>query len=201
MDGTLITNTNSVKYLCELAGREDEVKGIEKLEDDGRLNWIDADYEKVRFFKGLPVKKLDEYFDQRVDFINHIEETLIELKQAGIKSIIVTAGPVQVAQLLQARFDFIKVYGSEYVVEEGIFTGNILKHMRDDGKVLCLESFCKEYNIQLEECVAVGDSESDVRAFEKCGKAIAINYGPSLEGEADVYLRTDSLSDILVHIL
>lgn len=30
MDGTLITNTNSVEYLCILNGKADEVRDIEK---------------------------------------------------------------------------------------------------------------------------------------------------------------------------
>ena len=98
-------------------------------------------------------------------------------------------------------FRFDKIYGSLYEIENGVFSGRILSHLGDSGKLDSLISFCKENNIELEEVVSIGDSASDIKVFEKSGKSIAINYSSILIGKADVYIRTNDLCDVINHII
>lgn len=200
MDGTLITNTNSVEYLCILNGRADEVRDIEKREEQGEMSWIEADYIKAKLLKGLEVKTIEEEFEKHIKLIVNIEKVIKKLKSDGIIVILMTAGPVQVAEVLGRMFKFDKIYGSLYEVENGTFTGRILSHLGDSGKAGSLASFCNENNIELEEVVSIGDSASDIKVFEKSGKSIALNYSNKLIGKADVYIETDDLSDIIKHI-
>ena len=128
-----------------------------------------------------------------------VEEVIQNLKDREIISILVTAGPIQVARLLGDKFNFDEIYGSNYEVKDNLFTGNIIKHLGDSGKVDSLMSFCKENNMSLDKCIAIGDSDSDLELFKKCKKSIAINYSDILIGKADVYIRTEDISDILEH--
>lgn len=201
MDGTLITNTNSVEYLCILNGKGKEVKEISLKEEKDEISWIEADYIKAKFFTGLEVKRVYEEFEKHIVLIDNIEEVLELLRQNGIKSILVTAGPIQVAEALSKKFKFDKIYGSLYEVENGCFTGNIEKHLGDSGKLESLIQFCNENKLTLDKVVAIGDSASDIKVFEKSGKSIAINYSNKVEGKANVYLQTEKLYDILEHII
>jgi len=201
MDGTLITNTNSVEYLCLLNGKGREVKEIELKEENDEISWIEADYIKAKLFAGLEVKRVFEEFEKHIKLIDSIGEVLEELKQNDIKSILVTAGPIQVAEALGKKFRFDKICGSLYEVENGCFTGNIKKHLGDSGKLESLTLFCNENKLTLDRVVAIGDSASDIKVFEKSGKSIAINYSYKLEGKANVYLRTEKLYDIVEHII
>lgn len=97
MDGTLIRNTNSVEYLCEISGKEDEVKDIENIEMRKELNWIDADYQKAGLFKGLEVSELENEFEKKIVVIENLTHVLNELKKRKFMSILITAGPIQVA--------------------------------------------------------------------------------------------------------
>lgn len=209
MDGTLITNTNSVEYLCNLNGKAKEVKDIEIKEEKDEISWIEADFIKAKLFAGLEVRRIKEEFNNYVGLIGNIDEVLKELKKNEILSILVTAGPIQVAEVLGKMFDFdkvygslyeIKVYGSLYEIKNDVFTGSILKHLGDSGKLDCLIEFCSEKNISLDEVVSIGDSASDIKVFEKSGKSIAINYSNKLNGKADVYIKTKDLLDVLGHI-
>ncbi|SMP72739.1 HAD family hydrolase [Anoxynatronum buryatiense] len=200
MDGTLITNTNSVEYLCFLSGKADEVRDVEKREEQDEISWIEADYIKAKLFTGLEVKTIEEEFQKHIILINNIEKVINELKNNGILVILVTAGPVQVAAVLGKMFKFDKIYGSIYEVENGIFTGKILNHLGDSGKLDSLESFCNEHDIKLDDVVSIGDSASDIKIFEKSGKSIALNYSNKLFGRADVYINTNDLLDIMKHI-
>lgn len=201
MDGTLITNTNSVEYLCILNGRREEVKEIEEREVNDEISWIDADYIKSKLIAGLPVQSVEDRFKDHIKLIDNIEKVLQELKSNNILSILVTAGPIQVAQTLGKIYKFDEVYGSIYETKNGVFTGKILKHLGDDGKLDRLISFCDENNIDLDQVASIGDSASDIKVFEKSGKSIAINYSSKLVGKANVYIKTDDLYDVLDHII
>lgn len=197
MDGTLITNTNSVAYLCLLNGKADKVREIEIREEKDEISWIDADYIKAKLFTGLEIKRVEKEFNNHIELINNIGGALRELRENNILSILVTAGPIQVAEALGTMFRFDKIYGSLYEVENGFFSGRILSHLGDSGKLDSLMSFCKDNNIELEEVVSIGDSESDIKVFEKSGRSIAINYSSKLSGKADVYIRTNDLFDVI----
>lgn len=201
MDGTLITNTNSVQYLCELSGNKKEVDKIQEKEDNDEISWIEADYLKGKLIEGLKVDKINEEFDNYIDLIQGIKDVINKLKENNIKSILVTAGPIQVAEVLGNRFDFDNVYGSIYEINEGKFTGKIIKHLGDTGKLESLTSYCEKSSVSFENCIAIGDSASDIKVFEKCKKSIAINYSQKLLGLADVYLKTGNLCDVLEHII
>ncbi|WP_089281213.1 HAD family hydrolase [Anaerovirgula multivorans] len=201
MDGTLITNTNSVEYVCQLNGKGKEVKEVELKEERNEISWIEADYIKAKFFTGLETKRIDEEFQEHIKVISNIEKTLEELRKNDIQSILVTAGPIQVGKVLGKMYKFDEIFGSLYEVNNVFFTGKILGHLGDSGKVESLNKFCSENNIELEEVVAIGDSASDIKVFEKSGKSIAINYSDKLIGKADVYIRTNDLFDVVEHII
>lgn len=201
MDGTLITNTDSVEYLCSLNGKKQDAKEIDIREKNDEITWIEADYLKAKLFSGVDASRAQEEFEDHIKLINNIEKVLSKLKENNIKSILVTAGPIQVAEALGKKFEFDRVYGSLYEVENGCFTGNVKKHLGDSGKVESLLSYCEEINETLDNVVAIGDSASDIKVFEKSAKSIAINYSYKLEGKADVYIMTEDLYDILEHII
>ena len=200
MDGTLIRNTNSVKYLCELNNKEKELLEIEKREDNRELTWIEADYLKAELIKGLSIEKVTKNFNNCIQLINNIEYVVNYLKKQGIKSILVTAGPAQVANIVGELFDFDRVYASSYEVKNNAFTGRITEHLGEGGKLRSLLTHCKSMGIQMRECAAVGDSDSDIDIFSNCGKSVAVNYSDVLVGKADIYLRTEDLKDILKYI-
>jgi phosphoserine phosphatase len=197
MDGTLIRNTDSVRYLCMLNNNLDELERIRRREDDGGISWIEADYLKAKLIKGLDLADVKNNFVKSIRLIRNIDRVLLFLKARQIRSALITSGPTQVADILGAKFGFESVYGSEYEVKNQKFTGRIKTHLGDDGKLNCLTEFCTRSDIVLENCVAIGDSESDTAVFKECGRSIAINYSDALRGMASEYIITDDLYDIM----
>lgn len=200
MDGTLIRNTNSVRYLCEINGGLDELLKIEELEEKREISWIEADYIKVKLMKGLNIEKVASCFKDHIRFIKNIDRVIKHIKDQGMKCILVTAGPVQVAKIVGDMFGFDAVYGSNYEVQENIFTGRIIEHLGEGAKLKSLELYCREADIDIRQTIAIGDGESDLGVFSKCGRSIAINYTDSLVGKSDVYLRTDDIGDVLEYM-
>ncbi len=197
MDGTLIRNTDSVKYLCGLNGNLEALEEIEDIENDGQISWIDADHLKARLIEGLDVAWVESEFGHGMELIDNIEPVLAYLKTRRIRTVLITAGPTQVANVLGARFGFDDVYGSQYEVNDAKFTGRITHHLGSGGKLSCLRGFCAKNGIPMEHCVAVGDSESDIEVFKACGRSIAINCSDAAAEAASECIITDDLADIL----
>jgi len=197
MDGTLIRNTDSVRYLCGLNNNIGPLRNIERLENEQQITWIEADYRKAELIKWLETEKIEYMFDDNIKLINNIEIVLTYLKENQIRTALVTAGPCQVADILKMRYDFDDVRASTYEVKKGRFTGKILTHLGNIGKHNIVEQLCREYSVKPDDWVAIGDSESDIEVFKMCAKSIAINYSNVLEGKASKYFRTDDLSDII----
>lgn len=200
MDGTLIINTDSVEYICRLNDRVKEINEIVKKEENGEITWIEADYIKIKLVKGLDISAIEQKFDLYVKLIDGISEVISMFKSKGIRTVLVTAGPIEVAKVIGKKFGFDEVHGSRYEVKGNRHTGKIDSHVGIKGKSYILIKYCKEHDINLENCIAVGDSTSDVDMFKVCGKAIAINYSKSLIGKADYYIRTDNLINILEYV-
>jgi phosphoserine phosphatase len=196
MDGTLIRNTDSVRYLCMLNNNVKELERIQGRENDGDISWIEADYLKVKLIKGLELEAIKDNFAKSIQLIQNIDKVLLFLRKRQIGSVLITSGPTQVADILGKKFGFDSVYGSEYEVKNYKFTGKIRTHLGHDGKLSCLTDYCIKSGISLEHCVAIGDSESDIAIFGKCGRSIALNYADALRGKASEYIITDDLFDI-----
>ncbi|MFH1701679.1 MAG: HAD family phosphatase [Candidatus Zixiibacteriota bacterium] len=197
LDGTIIRNIDSVKYLCMLNDGLEQLKKIESLEDNNMVSWIEADYLKAELIKGISLKDANDKFDDNIELIKNLEPVLTFLKDKGLKLVLITAGPIQVANKLGTKYGFDGIYGSQYEVKDNKFTGKILTHLGSKGKVNGLNDFCEKYGIRPDQCAAIGDSDSDIDIFENCSKSIAINYTDELKGKASDYIITDDLFDII----
>ncbi|MFZ5989897.1 MAG: HAD family hydrolase [Bacillota bacterium] len=196
MDGTLIINTNSVRFLCCLNNKMEEVMEIEKKVESGQMSLTEGDYLKSRLIEGLEIKKVKEEFDKYVELIDGIGEVTTLLHSQGLMTVLITTGPVQVAEVLEDRFGFDAVYGSRYAILDGKYSGAITEHLGPDGKLKALELFCRERKIRVKDCIAVGDGYSDLSIFRACGKSIAINYEDSILGKADEHINTNNIKNI-----
>ena len=200
LDDTLIYDIHSVLFPCLVKGNYLEARQIDKKEDQGLIDWIDADYQRAKLLKGLKVEDLKENFTTILKPINHIISTITELKKKHIKCILITAEPVQVAKIAAEHWGFDDCHGSLYEEINGVFTGRIIEHIGDKGKVMYLNEYCKKYEINPDECIGIGDGSTDIPIFDYCGKSIAINYSDSIIGKATYYLKTNDLTNILPYI-
>jgi phosphoserine phosphatase len=201
LDDTLIREIHSVMYLSILNNRVEETIEIEKREANGEITWIEADYLYAELAYGLNIEKVSTEFNNVLKPINNISNVITTLHRSGFKCILITAGPKQVAEFACKIWRLDGYYGSDYEIVDRKFTGRIINHMGDKGKITCLQEYCKKYEINSNNCIAIGDGVSDIPLFEYCGCSIAINYSNRVIGKATHYIKTDDLSDILSFII
>ncbi len=200
LDDTLIREIHSVMLPCILNGKEAEHSFIQEKEEKGEFNYIEADLLRAELLSGLEESKIAQGFLEIAKPLKNIPQVVEALHERGIKCIVITVGPRQVARVVCDIWNFDGYYGSDYEVVEGIFTGKIPKYIKAEQKVECLQDFCINNGIESEECIAVGDGSTDIPLFEYCGKSIAINSSPKVRKSARYAVDTDDLTDILKYI-
>ncbi len=201
LDDTLIREIHSVMLPCILNGKEKEHSSIQEQEEKGVIDYIAADYLRAELLSGLEESKIAQSFLEIAKPLKNIKSVIEALHERGIKCIVITVGPKQVAKVVCDMWGFDDYYGSDYEVVEGVFTGKILDYIAAEQKVECLKDYCKNNNIKPIECIAVGDGSTDIPIFKYCGNSIAINSSPTVRKSAMYAIDTDDLTDILKYIL
>lgn len=127
------------------------------------------------------------------------EHLFQELKKTGIKTVILTSGPLQLAQRAQKELGIDSVYGNEIIIKDSKITGDYKWISLDySHKGETFLGICREFNVKSEEAIVVGDNDQDVFKFEKAGFSIAFNSNSKeLKEKADVIIDSGNLMDIL----
>lgn len=73
----------------------------------------------------------------------------------------------------------------------------VKRHFDEWDKLAFVRSHCEANHIELSQCIAVGDSLSDVPLFQAVGFSVALNATAQAQEAATVALDTDSLTDVL----
>lgn len=201
LDDTLTYEVDSVRVLGILHNKLPAILEIEQQEADGLYDWIDADEMKAKHLKGLRADRLTQDLLHMMKPIANIKNVIDTLHAHHIKSLLLTAGPRQVARVLSKHWHMDAYAGSDYEVKDGVFTGRIVESVGTRGKAAYLQDYCHEQGIDPQTCIAVGDGATDIPLFEFCKTSIAINYSQATIGVATHFLKTRDLLDILPFIL
>ncbi len=102
------------------------------------------------------------------------------------------------AQEFGRRYGFAAVSGTEIELDrDGIPTGAVKRHFDEWDKLEFVRSECNANDVDLSECIAIGDSRSDIPLFEAVGFSVALNATPQARESASVALDTEDLTDVL----
>ena len=145
----------------------------------------------LEFIKGKSVEELVELCEEIVDssMIDKAWPATRELAQmhlhAGHQVWLVSATPVQLAQILAKRFGFTGALGTVAEVEDGRFTGRLVGDiLHGPGKKHSVAALAAIEQLDLARCTAYSDSINDIPMLSMVGTAVAINPDKKLRREA-----------------
>lgn len=200
MDGTLIKNTTADLFFASVLNVEEEVLELEVRLKRGLIDYSDFMVEVGHIMKDLSLDLIAANFSS-LPLIKGIAETVETLKRNDIITLLITCSGEYFASLFKSEFKFDYVFGTKHQIDERGFIGIGTQVCSAESKVQHLLNVAARHRVSPAECVAVGDSRSDIPLFEKVGLAIAFNSDETLADRADVYLRSDDLRSILEYIL
>lgn len=147
----------------------------------------------LEFIKGRRVDELVALCEEIVD--NHMSDKawpgtrdLADMHlNAGHQVWLVSATPVQLAQILAQRFGFTGALGTVAEVKDGRFTGRLVGDiLHGPGKKHAVAALAAIEKLDLTECTAYSDSINDVPMLSMVGTGIAINPDSKLRKLAGI---------------
>lgn len=193
VDNTLVQGASLFLFGAGLARRgffrPGELAGMVwkqiKFRVSGSENAVDvaeAREQALEFIKGHSVAETvamaEEIFDDIIgDRVYGGTRELAELHlQAGQEVWLVTATPVQLAQVIAKRLGLTGALGTVAEVEEGVFTGRLVGDiLHGPGKKHAVAALAASSGLELARCAAYSDSVNDVPLLSMVGTAVAIN--------------------------
>lgn len=200
MDGVIFEHDNFWIQLHEALGTLHP--GIELTE-----KYLKTDIKKLadevigKLWKDKPTQLYFELI-KKAKYNPGVKETIKELKKLGLKTCILTSGPIHLAQRAKDELDIDFIYGNELVIKDDKFTGEyVWLSLHWDHKGEFLKRICKEHYIDPLETIVVGDNEQDIYKFKVAGRSIAFNTKKDLvRKEADFIIEGSDLREVLKFI-
>jgi phosphoserine phosphatase len=157
--------------------------------------WKEKKPKKSDFFKALESLKLME----------GAMETLDELKKNGVKLAIISGSLNILVEKFIPNYDdyFDDIFLSKiYFDENGEIERIDATEFDMEKKALALRQIAERENIELSECVFIGDYLNDLKIIQEAGLGIAFNCRhDELKKVADVVLEKKDLRGVLKYIL
>lgn len=146
----------------------------------------------LEFIKGRPVQELvdlcEEIVDQRMaDKMWPGTKQLADMHiAAGHQVWLVSATPVQLAQILAQRLGFTGAIGTVAEAKDGVFTGRLVGDiLHGPGKRHAVAALASIEQLDLTRCTAYSDSINDLPMLSMVGTAVAVNPDSKLRKEAE----------------
>jgi HAD superfamily hydrolase (TIGR01490 family) len=135
----------------------------------------------MAFLRGVPVDTMREIVTDAVDsaFRPHVYRDALELvarhRERGERSFVVSAALQEIVDALVAELGLDGGLGSTAEVEDGRYTGRLVRRLDGTAKAQAIAELAAAEGIDLEESTAYSDSASDVPFLEAVGHSVAVN--------------------------
>ena len=147
--------------------------------------------------KGLDVSVMEE-IARNLPITEGLDRLIHVLKRVGFKTAILSGGFTYFGNYLKQRYGFDYMYANELEIADGKLTG---RHIGDivDGKrkAELLRLLAQVENVDISQCIAVGDGANDLPMLSIAGLGIAFHAKPKVKANAQQSLSTIGLDGIL----
>ena len=199
VDSTLIEQ-EVIDLLGALASRGEEVSRITAQAMAGELNFDEALKARVALLKGLPESVFQDVLGD-ISFTPGAESLIDELRRSDYRIGVVSGGFLNVLDSLLKDFNLNFVRANSLEVVDGYLTGQTIGTVINrTGKAQALKDFAEMSNVQLSECVAVGDGSNDLEMIQLAGLGVSYRGKEILNQAADVVIEEPGLDQLLKYL-
>ncbi len=200
MDSTLI-NIECIDEIADMQGLKPQVAEITEAAMRGELDFSESLRRRVALLKGLDESALQRVYDERLQLNPGAEKMLAELKQYGIKTLLVSGGFVFFTERLKARLGLNFAYANTLEIEHGKLTGRVLGDIVDaQAKANFLIKTRDALGLEAHQVIAMGDGANDLKMMTAAYFGIAYHAKPVVREQASYALNFVGL-DGLCHLL
>ena len=196
MDSTLI-QTECIDEIAKEAGVGEEVAAVTEAAMRGELDFAGSLVGRVSLLAGLDVSVLDSVYD-RIELMPGAEELITALKNAGIKTAILSGGFAFFASRFAERLGIDAYRCNDLQVVDGKLTGMTHGPVVDaQAKADHLVALAKQWGIPMELTASVGDGANDLKVMATAKLGIAFCAKPTVQAQADIAVNDKDLTQLI----
>jgi phosphoserine phosphatase len=197
MDSTLIT-IECIDEIADMQGLKPEVAEITEAAMRGEIEFPESLARRVALLKGLDASALQRVYDERVELSLGAEAMLNAVRNAGLKTLLVSGGFTFFTDRIKARLGLDYSHSNVLEIVDGKLTGKVVGTVVDaEEKKRTVERICAEMGIAPSQTIVMGDGANDLRMMSIAGMSAAFRAKPLVRAQADVALNFVGLDGIL----
>ncbi len=174
LDGTLKQARDPYVYLHQKLGTWEASKPILAKGLARELSYEEWLYLDAALWKGVSRATMEAHFREN-PYLPGARETVQALRQAGVWVVVVSTGLNVHAEQVQAELGLERIFSNEILFENGFATGGARSHIPEEGKGQIVAQLQAELGLGPEDCMAVGDTQSDIDMFARVRVGVAVN--------------------------
>ncbi len=187
MDGTLLKGAAALD-LSRYFGKLDEGLDIENRWAAGQITDTEFWSTLLAICDGATETELDAAFEQ-AEWLDGVVATFEDIRRRGETVIVISQSPAFFVDRLR-QWGAHETYGSDVVIGEPLSEDATLSPQE---KVKITEAALDRLALSPEDCVAYGDSSSDIELFGWLRNTVAVNASPVVAELASVEYQGDDL--------
>ena len=202
MDSTLI-NIECIDEIAAAVGLKAEVAAITEATMRGEIaDFKESLRRRVALLKGVHEKWLHEIWEHRLQLNPGVETFLAALREAGLKTLLVSGGFTFFSDRVAARLAIDYTRANVLEIVDGTLTGGLLTQPWGDicdgqEKRRTLLETCAALGIRPAQAIAVGDGSNDLPMMGEAGLSIAYHAKPAVREKAMLAIDEGGMDDAL----
>ena len=180
MDGTLLEGSACLE-ICRHLGCLEEVLKVEDAWSRGEVGPVEFYEILLQLWDGLTEEGIDQVFAV-TPWLTGVREVFADISRRGERSAVISLSPQFFVDRLLA-WELGTAHGA------GVFVGVPIDPelvLTPESKVILAEQLMERYGVAEEDCVAYGDSSSDVPLFGRLENTVSVNGSKTLRAIAAV---------------
>ncbi len=198
MDATIIEE-ESLDELADEMGMKDHVAAITDRAMRGEIDFESALIERVALLQGLPMHALEAAMS-RIKFSPGAECFIATCKKHGARTALVSGGFTLFTERVAALLQIDHHNANTLEFDNDQLKGTITLPLLDKAaKRTLLLHYCKTYNLQPDDALAIGDGSNDVDMIDEAGLGIGYRPKPLLVSCCDAHILVTRLETALFY--
>jgi phosphoserine phosphatase len=163
----------------------------------GKISYEEFCERDAQVWKGMKVEELSKIVET-VPFHPGVDELVNYIKQKGLKLSMVSSGLSLLSNWVHEKYGFDYSVSNNLLHENGILTGKVKIQVYYDKKAEWVKKIVKQFGVNPEEVITIGDSKGDMDMFQMVGFSIAFNSScKELNQITSVCIQSQNLADII----
>lgn len=174
LDGTLKRERSPYAYLHEKLGFSEQCKEYAAAYYRGEIDYAEWLHRDIQLWRGTSLETIEGLLRED-PYLPGGPELVRQLQGAGFEVIIVSSGPDVHVRLVAEELDVRYWIANHVGIANGAISGETAAHVPEGSKGHIVRRYVQELGCSPADCLAVGDSYSDVDMFREVRLSVAVN--------------------------